>query len=44
MRQERHTVDQIIANLRRADVLPGKGTNVSALCKQLEITDQACCR
>ena len=37
--QQRHTVDQIIAKLRRADVLLVKGTNVPELCKQLEITD-----
>ena len=40
MSQKRHTVDQIIAELRRADVLLGKGTNVPELCKQLEITEQ----
>ena len=36
MSQKRHTVDQIIAKLRRAEVLLGKGT----LCKQLEIAEQ----
>ena len=41
MSQKRHTVDQIIAKLRRADVVLGKGTNVPELCKQLEIADQA---
>jgi len=40
MSQKRHTVDQIIAKLRRADVLLGKGTNVPELCKQLEIVEQ----
>ena len=40
MIQKRHTVDQIIAKLRRADVLLGKGTNVPELFKQLEIAEQ----
>ena len=44
MGQKQHTVDQIIANLRRADVLLGKGTNVLELRKQLEITEQTCYR
>ena len=34
------TVDQIIAKLRRADVLLGKGSKVPEVCKQLEITEQ----
>ena len=40
MKQKRHTVDQIIAKLRRADVLLGKGVNVPEICKQLEISEQ----
>ena len=40
MKQKRHTVDQIISKLRRADVLLGKGAKVPEVCKQLEITDQ----
>ena len=40
MKKNRHTVDQIIAKLRRADVLLGKGTKVPEVCKQLEITEQ----
>jgi len=40
MKQNRHTVDQIIAKLRRADVLLGKGSKVPEVCKQLEITEQ----
>ena len=40
MKQKRHTVDQIIAKLRRADVLLGKGSKVPEVCKQLEITEQ----
>ena len=40
MSKKRHTVDQIIAKLRRADVLLGQDTNVPELCKQLEIAEQ----
>ena len=40
MSQKRHTVDQIIAKLRRADVLLGKGMKVPEVCKQLEIAEQ----
>ena len=40
MAQKRHTVDQIIAKLRRADVLLGKGEKVPEICKQLGITEQ----
>ena len=40
MSQKRHTVDQIIAKLRRTDMLPGKGTNGPELCKQFEIAEQ----
>ena len=40
MSQKRHSVDQIIAKLRRADVLLGKDTKVPAICKQLEIAEQ----
>ena len=40
MPQKRHSVDQIIAKLRRADVLLGKGTKVPEVCKQIEITEQ----
>ena len=40
MSQKRHTVDQVIAKLRRGDVLLGKGAKVPELCKQLEITEQ----
>ena len=44
MSQKRHTVDQIIAKLRRADVLLGKGTKVPELCKQLEVAERTCYR
>jgi transposase-like protein len=40
MKQNRHTVDQIIAKLRRADVELGKGKKVPDVCKILEITEQ----
>ena len=40
MSQKRHTVDQIIAKLRRSDVELGKGKKVPEVCKQLEITEQ----
>ena len=40
MAQKRHTVDQIVSKLRRADVLLGKGEKVPEICKQLEITEQ----
>ena len=39
MSQKRHTVDQIIAKLRRADVLLGKGMKMPEVCKQLEIAE-----
>jgi len=40
MKQNRHTVDQVIAKLRRADVNLGKGMKVPEICKQLEVTEQ----
>ena len=40
MKQKQHTVDQVIAKLRRADVHLGKGLKVPEICKQLEITEQ----
>ena len=40
MKSKRHTVEQIIAKLRRADVELGKGKKVPEICKLLEITDQ----
>ncbi len=40
MAQIRHTVDQIISKLRRADVELGKGKKVPEVCKQIEITEQ----
>jgi len=40
MKQQRHTVDQIIGKLRRADVELGKGKKVPEVCKVLQITEQ----
>ena len=40
MRQKRHSVDQVIAKLRRADVELGKGQKVPEVCKLLGITEQ----
>ena len=37
MPQKRHTVDQIVAKLRKADVELGKGKKVPEVCKLLEI-------
>ena len=39
MPQKRHTVDQIVSKLRKADVELGKGKKVSEVCKVLETTD-----
>ena len=44
MPQKRHTVDQIVAKLRKADVELGKGKKVPEVCKLLEITEQPYCR
>ena len=40
MPQKRHSVDQIIAKLRKADVLLGKDTKVPEVCKQIGVTEQ----
>jgi transposase-like protein len=40
MSQKRHTVDQIISKLRRADVELGKGKKVPEICKLLDVTEQ----
>ena len=40
MKKNRHTTDQIIEKLRRADVALGKGEKVPDVCKALEITEQ----
>jgi len=40
MSQKRHSVDQIISKLRRADVELGKGKKVPEVCKIIGITEQ----
>ncbi len=40
MSQKRHSVDQIISKLRRADVELGKGRKVPEVCKIIEVTEQ----
>ena len=40
MKQKRHSVDQIIAKLRQADIELGKGKKVPEVCKVLEINVQ----
>jgi len=40
MKQKRHSVDQIISKLRKADVELGKGKKVPEVCKELEVTEQ----
>ncbi len=37
MPQRRHTVDQIVAKLRKADVELGKGKKVPGICKLLKV-------
>ena len=44
MKQQRHSVEQVIAKLRRADVELGKDRKVPEVCKLLEITEQTCYR
>ena len=40
MTQKRHTVDQIVAKLRKVDVELGKGKKVPEVCKLLQVTEQ----
>ncbi len=40
MSQKRHSVDQIISKLRRADVDLGKGKKVPEVCKVIGIAEQ----
>ena len=40
MSRKRRRVNQIIGMLGRTDVLLGKGSKVSEVCKQFEITEQ----
>ena len=43
MPQKRHTVDQIVAKLRKADVELGTGKKVPEICKLLEVTAGSHC-
>ncbi len=36
---KRHSVDQIVTKLRKADVEVGKGKKVPEICKLLEVVD-----
>ncbi len=40
MARKRHTAEQIIHKLREAEVALGQGKIVTAVCKQLEVTEQ----
>ena len=40
MKLKRHSVDQIVSKLRKADVELGKGKKVPEVCKELEVTEQ----
>ena len=40
MSKKRHTTDEIVSKLRRADVELGKGKTVAETCKLIEITEQ----
>jgi len=40
MKQKRHSMDQIISKLRKADVELGKGKKVPEVCKDLEVAEQ----
>ena len=40
MKQKRHSVDQIVSKVRKADVELGKGKKVPEVCKELEVTEQ----
>jgi hypothetical protein len=39
MKKKRHSVDQIVSQLRKADVELGKGKKVPEVCKELEVTE-----
>jgi len=40
MKQKRHSVDQIVSKLRKADVKLGKAKNVPEVCKELDVAEQ----
>ena len=39
MKGKKYTTEQIVAKLREAEVLLGKGVALGEVCRQLEITD-----
>ena len=41
MPQTRHSVDQVVAKLRKADMELGKGKKVPEICKLLEVGTQS---
>ena len=44
MSQKRHTPEQIINNLRQAEVELARGATVAQACKKIGVTDQTCYR
>ena len=44
MTQKCHTVDSVVAKLRKADVELGKGKKVPEICKLQKVTEQTYCR
>ena len=38
--KKHHTETQIVAKLRQADVLIGKGTNVPEVCREIDVSQQ----
>lgn len=40
MAKKKHTVEQIVAKLREAEVLQANGLTTPEICKQLGVTDQ----
>jgi putative transposase len=44
MSQKKHTPEQIIRSLRRAEVEPGRGATVPQVCKKIGVTEQTCYR
>ena len=38
--KKRHTSQQIVAKLRQADVLIGKGKSIPEVCREIEVSEQ----
>ena len=38
--KKRHTGQQIVAKLRPADVLIGKGKSITQVCREIEVSEQ----